>query len=133
MKVTTRNKVSNMAVKKLNEGFSTYLLDEAVDREKEELEKLRLNLLKKLHHIVGKLHLEVPFKEAYIFGSITKPYEFSENSDVDIGFLGLKDEYFFTAMAFISRGINRDADIIQLENFRFAERIKKEGIRVKLE
>ena len=48
-------------------------------------------ILKKLNYIIGRLYLEVPFNEAYIFGSVTKPYEFSENSDADIGFLGLKE------------------------------------------
>ena len=120
----------NNAVKKLKRGFSTYLLDEAVARKKEERENLRLDVLKKLNYIIGKLYLKVPFNEAYIFGSVTKPYEFSENSDADIGFLGLKDEYFFKAMAFISREINRDVDVIQLERSRFAKKIKKEGVRV---
>ena len=124
----------NKAVKKLKikRGFSTYLLDEAVVREKEEREKLRLDALKKLNYIIGRLYLEVPFTEAYIFGSVTKPYEFSENSDADVGFLGLKDEYFFKTMAFISREINMDVDIIQLERSRFAKKIKKEGVKVML-
>lgn len=120
-------------MKNLSERFSTYLLDEAIIRKTNEREKLRLDVLKKLHYIIGKLHLEVPFKEAYIFGSVTKPYEFLENSDADIGFLGLKDEYFFKITTFISREMGRNVDIIQLENFRFAEKIKKEGIKVKLE
>ena len=120
----------NNSVKKLSRRFSTYLLDDTVFRKKEERENLRLDVLKKLHYIIGKLYLEVPFTEAYIFGSVTKPYEFSENSDADIGFRGLKDEYFFKAMAFISREINRDVDVVQLERSRFAKKIKKEGVKV---
>ena len=120
----------NNTVKKIKKGFSTYLLDEAVVREKEERENLRLDVLKKLNYIIGRLYIEVPFDEAYIFGSVTKPYEFSENSDADIGFLGLKDEYFFKTMAFISREINRNVDVIQLERSRFAKEIKKEGVKV---
>ena len=120
----------NTAVKKIKKGFSTYLLDEVAIREKKERENLRLDVLKRLNYIIGKLYLKIPFTEAYIFGSVTKPYEFSENSDADIGFIGLKDEYFFKAMAFISREINRDVDVIQLERSGFAKKIKKEGIKV---
>ena len=54
----------NNRVKKIKKGFSTYLLDEAVVREKEERENLRLDVLKKLNYIIGRLHLEVPFNEA---------------------------------------------------------------------
>ncbi len=53
-----------------------------------------MQLIKKLFNTLDTLSREIPFKEAYLFGSIGKPYRFSKDSDVDIGFLGLKDEHF---------------------------------------
>jgi len=109
--------------------FSTDLLDLILEQEKKEREELRLQLLEKLFNTLDKLHCEIPFEEAYLFGSIIKPYKFQKDSDVDIGFIGLKDEHFFKAMSFISREISRDVDVIQLEGYRLAEKIKRDGIR----
>jgi len=109
--------------------FSTYLLDEVIERERDEREKLRFHLIEKLFDTLRKLQLEISFKEAYLFGSIAKPFKFSKDSDIDIGFVGLMDGDFFKAMSFISREIGRDVDIIQLETHRLAEKIKKEGIK----
>ena len=113
----------------MGKKFETPLLDKALEREKREREELRLQLIKKLFDIFGRLRREVPFEDAYLFGSIIKPYKFMEGSDVDIGFTGLGDEYFFTAMSFISREISRDVDVVQLEGHRLAEKIKKDGIK----
>jgi len=109
--------------------FETPLLDKVLEREKREREGLRLQLIKKLFDIFGRLRREVPFEDAYLFGSIIKPYKFMEGSDVDIGFTGLGDEYFFKAMSFISREISRDVDVVQLEGHRLAEKIKRDGMK----
>lgn len=111
------------------EKFETDLLDSILERKRREQEEFRLQLIKKLFDTLDKLSQEIPFKEAYLFGSIGKPYRFTKESDVDIGFLGLKDEHFFKAMSFISREIGVDVDILQLENHRLAKKIKKEGIK----
>lgn len=109
--------------------FSTHLLDETVKRERKEREELRSYLIKRLFDILDKLSLEVPFKEAYLFGSIAKPYRFLKDSDIDIGFVGLRDKDFFKVMSFISREIGVDVDVIQLEGHKLTEKIKKEGIK----
>ena len=109
--------------------FSTALLDLILEQEKKEREELRLQLLEKLFNTLDKLHCEIPFEEAYLFGSIIKPYKFQKDSDVDIGFIGLKDEHFFKAMSFISSEISRDVDVVQLEGHRLAGKIKKDGIK----
>jgi predicted nucleotidyltransferase len=113
----------------MDKAFSTTLLDQALEREKKEREELRLQLIEKLFNTLDKLRQEIPFQGAYLFGSIVKPYRFSKGSDVDIGFTGLNDKYFFKAMSFISREVGIDVDVIQLEGHRLAEKIKKDGIR----
>lgn len=113
----------------MNMKFSTTLLDIAIERKKKELEKIRLQLLKKLINTLDKLGRELPFEEAYIFGSIAKPFRFVEGSDIDIGFIGLKDDYFFKAISYISSEMGMDVDVIQMEGHRLADKIRSEGIR----
>lgn len=108
---------------------STYLLDKAIERGKKEREELRLHLIDNAFNALYKLSLTVPFIEAYLFGSIAKPYGFVRGSDIDIGFIGLKDEYFFKTMSFLSRELGVDVDIIQLEGHRLEEKVKREGIK----
>ena len=114
---------------KKSPAFSTHLLDEVIERGKKEREELRHYLIIKLFDVLDRLSAEASFSEAYLFGSIAKPYKFSKDSDIDIGFVGLGEEDFFKAMSFISREIGRDADVIQMEDHRLAEKIKREGIK----
>lgn len=113
----------------VDKKFSTYLLDEVIEREKREEEELRLQIIEKVLYLLDNLSKEIPFKEAYIFGSVVKPYRFLKCSDIDIAFMGLEDEYFFKVMSFISMEVGIDVDIIQMEGHRLVERIKREGIR----
>ena len=108
--------------------FTTEIIDSVLHRKKEERENYRIYTLQKLLSVLEELSKIIPFKEAYIFGSITKKYLFSEHSDVDIGFIGLDDKDFFKAMSFISERIGMDVDIVQLEHHRLKDIIQKEGI-----
>lgn len=109
--------------------FSTHLLDEALARKRREREDLRPMILTQALLALDELSQEIPFSEAYLFGSVAKPHRFREDSDVDVAILGLPDEHFFRAMAFLSARLGRDVDLIELEACPFAERVKKEGIR----
>jgi uncharacterized protein len=109
--------------------FSTALIDKTIDRKRKEREARRLQLIERLLDILERLSEKVSFDEAYIFGSVIKPHRFVEVSDIDIGFIGLKDEAFFKTMSFISNEIGLEVDVIQLEGHRLAEKVKKEGIR----
>jgi len=84
-------------------GYPTTLLDEAIEKNRKNQEKQRQKIMEIITHVLDDLSGEVDFKEAYLFGSITKPFRFSEKSDIDIGFLGLSDRDFFKAMSIISK------------------------------
>jgi hypothetical protein len=112
-------------------GYSTAVLDAAIEKNKKDQEALRLRLLDKLGHALDDLSREIPFEEAFLFGSVTIPYRFSERSDVDVGFVGLHDDHFFKAMSFLSAQLCVDVDIVQLETHRLGEKIKREGARWK--
>lgn len=115
----------------MSSRFSTYLLDEIIRSKKNETEQTRLRLVEHLFVLLDKLALEVGFEEAYLFGSVTRPYCFAKHSDIDVGFLGLKDKDFFKVIAFLSRELEADVDVVQLEGHRLAEKVEKEGIRWK--
>lgn len=109
--------------------WSTELLDAALAKKKLEREQLRKQLLAVAMQTLDKLAGEIPFAQAYIFGSVSRSHGFNELSDLDVAFMGLKDEDFFKAMAFISREVGRDnVDVVQLEGHRLAEKIIREGI-----
>jgi len=109
--------------------FSTHLLDEALVCKRREREALRRRILTQVLSALDELSQEIPFFEAYLFGSVAKSHKFREDSDVDVVILGLPDEYFFRAMAFLSARLGRDVDLIQLEVCPFAEKVKREGIK----
>jgi len=77
------------------------------------------------------LSREIAFEEVYLFGSITKPFLLSVRSDIDIGFIGLDDRYFFRVMSCISEEMGRDVDIVRLEDHRLVDKIKRGGTRWK--
>jgi len=110
-------------------AFDTHLLDQGLLRRRELREKRRKERLEEVFHVLKELSDEVPFREAYIFGSLAKPFRFFDDSDIDIAFVGLKDEDFFQTMAFLSRKLASDVDVIQLEEHPLEEKIMREGIR----
>ncbi|SFM80829.1 nucleotidyltransferase family protein [Thermodesulforhabdus norvegica] len=111
--------------------FSPYLLDRALARAREEREQRRKGRLTAVFQALERLSRLIPFEEAYIFGSLTKPYRYFADSDVDIAFIGLRDEDFFRAMAFLSRELGTEVDILQLEGHPLRDKVVKEGIRWK--
>jgi predicted nucleotidyltransferase len=110
-------------------GKYLYLVTEQRKKEQERRQKLRENLLENIKGALLELAKIVSFKDAYIFGSVTNTKTFSPFSDIDIAFYGLKEENFFKTMAFLSRYLERDVDVIQLENHKLEKKIINEGIK----
>jgi len=110
-------------------GKYLYLLDEKRNKEKEEAKLIRHRLLAEINKSLSDLSKVISFDEAYIFGSIVKEQSFFADSDIDIGFYGLKDKDFIKAISFLSRHLGRDVDVVQLEGYRLEGKIRKEGIR----
>jgi len=111
--------------------YYLYLIAEKRKKEQEKAQKLREKLLFDIDEALSELSQSVPFQDAYIFGSITTPHTFSPDSDVDIAFYGLKDQDFFKAIAFLSRRLAKDVNVVQLEGHRLEEKIKSTGIKWK--
>jgi len=100
-------------------------------RKTEEREKLRKVSLERIDCALKRLSEELHFEEAYIFGSVTAQYKFSEYSDIDIAFKGLAKDDLFYAVSFLSREIGRDVNAVRLEDLHFRDKVLREGIRWK--
>jgi len=120
--------MQNAKIKDLPPDF---LLDKVIEKKRKKQEERRLWVIEKILTAIDELSEEIAFKEAYLFGSVTKSHRFSERSDLDIGFVGLDDRHFFKVMSYLSGEIGRDVDIVQLEDHRLADKIKRGGIRWK--
>ena len=101
-------------------------------RKKKKLQRevLRKDIIVKIQEAFSELEKTLHFKEVYLFGSVLTPY-FSEDSDIDIAFSGLKNNDFFKAMRLLSDYTGRDIDIVQLESHRLKGKIIKEGVKIK--
>ena len=106
-----------------------YYSNLAIQEKREKWEKERKRILQRTTNALSRLSKEIKFSEVYLFGSLTHQNRFTENSDVDIAFWGLADEDFFYAMAFLSREIGRDVDVIQLEHHPFKNKIQATGVK----
>ena len=109
--------------------FQFQILEKKLRERKEKSERLRLAILKKIEETLAEASTRIKFDEAYIFGSVTKPGRFGEDSDIDIGFYGLSDQDFFKMAAYLSLELGREVDVVQLEGHRLEQKVKAEGIR----
>ncbi len=123
---------SPMLSKMINK-FSTELLDRVLAEDRQRQEQRRQEALARIIEALEELSSRFPFDEAYIFGSLVKPYRFFEGSDMDIAFVGLADEHFFKAAAFLSQAVDLDVDVLELEGHPLKAQILKEGLRWKRE
>ncbi|MBM3293631.1 MAG: nucleotidyltransferase domain-containing protein [Candidatus Aminicenantes bacterium] len=112
--------------------FSTATLDRALKKKRAEREKFRRKRTAEVLAALETLSRDVAFEEAILFGSLTRKGKYSEDSDIDIGFVGLADKDFFRAQAFLSRALDADVDVVQVEKCgRLKDKIREEGVRWK--
>lgn len=110
--------------------MSFWLLDKIIDKKRKEEELERKKLLEKVNCALEELRKKIKFDQAYIFGSITKPYRFIPTSDIDICFSGLDIRDFFRAWSFLSQYLAKDnIQIIRMEEIDFKDKILRSGIR----
>lgn len=109
--------------------FSTHVLDESLTKTREKREQQRQKQMKEAFAALEVLSERMDVQEVYLFGSLIKPHRFYEESDIDFAFAGLKDQDFFQAIAFLSRKLGRDVDVIQLEDSPLREKVVREGVK----
>lgn len=109
-------------------SFNTSYLDKALKEKRLRLEQQRQTLLKKTLYWLDEFGLKYGIKKAYIFGSVTQPYKFHSQSDIDIAVEEINAKDFFSVIGFISEALVRDVDVVQMNQCHFAHRIREQGI-----
>jgi uncharacterized protein len=110
-------------------AFDTSIVDKARDKKRAQRESARQALLSQLLDLIDKHSAELNISEAYVFGSITRPGRFREESDIDVAVEQLDAESFFRAMSLLSTALGRAVDLVELHTCHFAQQIRERGIR----
>ena len=101
----------------LHPGFSTDILDGAIERRRRTREQLRTTTRESLVQALEAAR--VPVDEAIIFGSIERPGHFDAASDIDlVGPLAARD--YFTLKSHLEHSLGREIDIVDLHRCHFA-------------
>lgn len=98
------------------------------ENEREQREQKRLECLEK---VIKLLRNEFAENEVQIFlvGSITRPYQFYDNSDIDIVVKGFTGDRF-ELWSKLERILDRNIEIIKYENCGFQDHIDTQGLKV---
>jgi hypothetical protein len=108
--------------------YKTDLLDQALQTRKEKREVERLNILEKVMTWLDEWGDIYAIPKAFVFGSVTRPFHFSDRSDVDVAVESIDRERYFEAIAHLSRVLEREVDLIPVSTCPFANRIRQTGI-----
>lgn len=71
---------------------------------------------------------EFGIDKAYIFDSVTRVSKFRQHSDVDVAVENIHPEQYCLAISLLSTYLERDVDIIRLNDCHFSDRIRQTGI-----
>ncbi|MBA3028881.1 MAG: nucleotidyltransferase domain-containing protein [Desulfobacteraceae bacterium] len=113
-----------------NKNFFDFSIWKSVSRKNTVFQELnRLQTLEGLLKVISQLSLHYRWDALYIFGSITRPGHFDQYSDIDIGVQGLDKYLHYRFLADLSGKLERDVDVVRLEDCCFSEAIKSRGIR----
>jgi predicted nucleotidyltransferase len=105
----------------------TNILDAALTRRREDNEAQRLATVEQAIRWLETQAEQYGISQAYLFGSVIRPYRFTSHSDVDIAVEQFDPEGFFVAMAALSEALERDVDLVDLSKCPFAHRIRQQG------
>ena len=100
-------------------------------KEKQQAEIKRKEIFKKVWHSIEILSLKYDWDMLYILGSIVKEGAFTNRSDIDIAISGFNKFKHYRFIADISGLIERDVDVILLEDLDNAQTFIKGGIQWK--
>lgn len=112
----------------MKNAFRTDLLDDLYVERRLRLEQDRQGLLTKTIQWLDEFGDRHGINKVYIFGSVTKPQRFHEQSDVDVAVEEIQPDDLFAVIGFLSEAIARDVDVIDLRHCHFAEQIRQSGM-----
>lgn len=85
-------------------------------------------MLDRLWQALSALESTYRWREAFAFGSITRSGGFTRRSDVDVAVSGMQSDLLYRAVGELSGVLGVDVDLVRLEECRFAEKVRLEGI-----
>jgi hypothetical protein len=100
----------------------------ARERKRREREILRRKVLEDVDLALSSLIDKYSWAECYLFGSVIAPGRFNPDSDVDIAVGGLAKQDLYRFVGEISSALERDVDVVVLEESRLAPSIRRKGI-----
>jgi uncharacterized protein len=110
--------------------YSTQLYHQAEQERCQIFEQERMKQLELLKTILPEYFITTRVQSVYLTGSVTRPHTFGKHSDIDIATLGLPSEMYFKIVGQLTTILGRQVEIIELEQCRFADKIKKTGIKI---
>jgi hypothetical protein len=119
--------------KKIDASFDISIWKRALIENRHARERQRLQTVDKVLNAIEYLSHTYQWDDLYIFGSAAKTERFDKVSDIDIGIGGLDKFLHYRFIADLSRLIEREVDVVRLEDCNFTDAIKTRGIRWKKE
>ncbi len=117
-------------MKQVVENRKSYALwIESLKTKRDSLEKQRRAILQQVQNVLKTLAKRYSWDDIYIFGSLIKEGKFTGKSDVDIAVKGLSKFEHFSFVGDISVLLERDVDVIRLEDCHFSDSIISGGMR----
>lgn len=109
-------------------SFPTPLLDETLARLQQQSERDRQQLLQEALIWLQHHATEFGIERGYLFGSMTQAGRFSPQSDLDLAVESLKQGDPFGLASYLSLHLNREVDVVPLDQCHFADKIRQMGI-----
>ncbi len=109
-------------------AFPTPLLDARLAKQKVANEQARQQLLQETLHWLSDHASKYGIQNGYVFGSVTQGNRFHQNSDIDLAVETHKTGDICGLMGALSMHLNRDVDLIPLDQCHFAEKIRQVGL-----
>ncbi|MFQ5646767.1 MAG: nucleotidyltransferase family protein [bacterium] len=110
--------------------FDISLWERKVEEKEREREADRLKTLEKTKKNLKNYFTDKGVGQVYLTGSLLEEGKFYSFSDIDIAVQGLS-EWYFKVFTELEELLGRKIDLIELERCRFAELIKKNGLKIR--
>ena len=111
-------------------GFDISLWEKIKDEEFAERDRKRKKTLSDTINSLKRYFSSKRVKRVFLTGSILTEGGFYDFSDIDIVVKSLDEDYFLT-LSELEALLDRDVDLIEIEEYPFKEEIEKRGMRIK--
>ncbi|MGB3496422.1 MAG: nucleotidyltransferase domain-containing protein [Elainellaceae cyanobacterium] len=108
--------------------MTTHVLDQLLQQRRDRLERERQAALQKAQQWLDQHGVDYGIYRALIFGSVTRPGHFHDDSDVDIAVESVDPARYCLAISLLSEWLERDVDLIELNQCHFQHRIRQTGL-----